>query len=260
MSSSTPIWTTPEWAALRAHAEEVKKGAHLRDLLKDAARSAGMVAEFDGMVFDFARQRATPETLSLLLKLADTAGLRTKIDGMLSGKHINITEDRSVLHVALRAPKTAAPLVVDGQDVHKDVHAVLDKISAFSERVRSGAHKGATGKPLTDVVSIGIGGSYLGLEYVYEALRKEKVASEGATGRRLRFLANVDPTDVSRALDGLNPETTLVLVISKTFTTAETMLNARTLRDWLVKGIPSASEADVVAKHMAAVSSAVPRE
>jgi glucose-6-phosphate isomerase len=172
----------------------------------------------------------------------------------------NITEDRAVLHAALRAPKSSTPLVVDGQNVTADVHAVLDKIASFSARVRSGEHKGATGKTLTDVVSIGIGGSYLGLEYVYEALRKEKAAGEGAKGRRLRFLANVDPVDVARALEGLDPETTLVLVISKTFTTAETMLNARTLRDWLVKGVPSASEAEVVAKHMAAVSSAVPRE
>jgi len=142
-----------------------------------------------------------------------------------------------------------------------EVHAVLDHIAAFAERVRSGSWKGVTGKPLTDIVSIGIGGSYLGVEYVYEALRKDSAGAAGAEGRRLHFLANVDPVDVARACEGFDPETTLVIVISKTFTTAETMLNARTLRDWLVRSLTAsgtATEAAIVAAHMVAVSTNLP--
>jgi glucose-6-phosphate isomerase len=253
------VWTTPEWAALKAHAEAVKS-THLRDLLRDPARCAALTFEADGVVLDASRQRATAETLPLLLSLAHAAGVREQIAAMLAGAHINVTEDRAVLHTALRAPAGSPPLVVDGQDVTADVAAVRAKVGAFAGRVRAGTHVGATGKRLTDVVSIGIGGSYLGVEYVYEALRKDAAAASGAAGRRLRFLANVDPVDVSRALEGLDPEATLVIVVSKTFTTAETMLNARTVRDWLIKGVPGAAPADVVAKHMAAVSTAVPRE
>jgi glucose-6-phosphate isomerase len=226
-----------------------------------------MVAEHDGLVLDFSRQRATAATLPLLLALARRAALPEKLEQMRSGsKALNPTEGRAVLHAALRAPRRAAgaepggapPLIVDGRDVHADVHATLDAVRAFSERVRSGAHRGATGRPLTDVVSIGIGGSYLGVEFVYEALRKSPAGAAGAEGRRLRFLANVDPVDVARALEGLSPETTLVLVVSKTFTTAETMLNARTVRDWLVRGMPSCEAAAVVAQHVAAISTAAP--
>lgn len=163
--------------------------------------------------------------------------------------------------------------MVDGANVVPDVHAVLDRIAAFAGDVREGRARGVTGKPITSVVSIGIGGSYLGVEFVYEALRREGTAAAAAEGRRLRFLANVDPVDVARALEGLDPETTLVIVISKTFTTAETMLNARTARDWLVRSLSSkspaagaadggaaggagggASAAAIVAAHMAAVS------
>lgn len=255
---ASKIWTTPEWAALKSHVETIKS-SHLRDLMKDAERCKSLSTEFEGILLDYSRQRMTTETMGLLRKLADAANLSGKIKDMYAGKHINVTEDRSVLHVGLRNPK-GVPLVVDGQDVTKDVHAVLDRIASFADKVRSGAHKGATGKQLKDIVSIGIGGSYLGVEYVYEALRKDAVAGAASAGRKLRFLANVDPVDVARALEGLDPETTLVLIISKTFTTAETMLNARTVRDWLVKGIKGADEATVVAQHMAAVSSAVPRE
>ena len=225
-----------------------------------------MVAQHDGIVLDFSRQRATAATLPLLLALAAKADLPGKLAAMRSGsKALNPTEGRAVLHAALRAPRAAASaaaaapaLVVDGRDVNADVHATLDAIRAFSERVRSGAHRGATGRALTDVVSIGIGGSYLGVEFIYEALRKDGAASACAEGRRLRFLANVDPVDVARALEGLSPETTLVLVVSKTFTTAETMLNARTVRDWLVRGMPSCEPAAVVAQHVAAISTAAP--
>lgn len=224
-------------------------GVHLRDLLMDAERCASMVASHDGFMLDYSRQRLTKETVSALFDLAKRVGLRTKIASMLSGEKINSTEGRAVLHVALRAPKTAS-ISVDGTDVVPAVHEVLDKIKVFSERVRSGAWLGATGKPLTDVVAIGIGGSYLGPEFVFEALRMDSKAGAAASGRRLRFLANVDPVDVARAREGLNPETTLVLVISKTFTTAETMLNARTMRAWIVDALGT----DAVAKHMVAVS------
>ena len=159
--------------------------------------------------------------MSLLLNLAEAAQVQQKIRAMTSGEHINTTEGRAVMHMALRAPKTST-FMVDGIDVVPAVHEVLGRINAFTDRVRSGAWKGATGKALTDVVSIGIGGSYLGVEFVAEALRRD-ISGGGAAaaeGRRLRFLANVDPVDVARALEGLNPETTLVVVISKTFTTA----------------------------------------
>lgn len=156
-------------------------------------------------------------------------------------------------------------LVVDGVDVVPEVHAVLDRIGAFTHAIRSGAKTGVTGKPLTDVVSIGIGGSYLGVEYVYEALRKDSTAAGAAEDRKLRFLANVDPVDVARALEGLNPETTLVVVISKTFTTAETILNAKTCKDWLVRSLTGAAGAaagvtpeSIVAAHMCAVSTNIP--
>lgn len=176
-----------------------------------------------------------------------------------AGDHVNATEDRAVMHMALRAPK-GKQFIVDGQDVVPEVHAVLDAIKAFSDAVRSGAKVGSTGKQLKNVISIGIGGSYLGPEFVYEALRFEPTAHAAADGRTLRFLANVDPVDVARATAGLNPEETLVVVVSKTFTTAETMLNARTLRKWLVDDLVAkgASEKDAVAKHMIAASSAVP--
>lgn len=168
---------------------------------------------------------------------------------MFAGEHINSTEDRAVLHVATRAPR-GAKLVADGKDVVPDVWEVLDKIKAFSEKVRSGEWVGATGKPLTSVVAIGIGGSFLGPLFVHTALRTDQESAELASGRQLRFLANVDPIDVARALNGLSPETTLVVVVSKTFTTVETMLNARTVRTWLTAELG----AEAVAKHMVAVS------
>ena len=222
---------------------------HLRDLLMDEDRCAAMVASHAGFLLDYSRQRLTKDSMSLLFDLARRVGLSDKTAAMFNGDKINTTEGRSVLHVALRAPKTAS-IMTDGTDVVPAVHDVLDKIKGFTDKVRSGAWVGATGKPLTDVVAIGIGGSYLGPEFVFEALRMDPKASAAASGRQLRFLANVDPVDVARAREGLNPETTLVLVISKTFTTAETMLNARTMRAWIVKALGS----DAVAKHMVAVS------
>ncbi|CAI7872694.1 unnamed protein product [Closterium sp. NIES-53] len=168
---------------------------------------------------------------------------------MFNGEHINSTENRAVLHVALRAPRDAT-INVDGKNVVPGVWEVLDKIKAFTDTVRSGKWLGATGKPLTDVVAIGIGGSFLGPLFVHTALQTDPSSAKAADGRSLRFLSNVDPIDVATALHGLDQETTLVVVVSKTFTTAETMLNARTVRTW----ITSALGEDAVAKHMVAVS------
>ena len=223
--------------------------SHLKDLLLDEKRCDALFHEHDGVLLDLSRQRQTPRTQELLLKLAEKANLKSKIHAMFAGEHINSTEDRAVLHVATRAPR-GAKIVADGKDVVPDVWEVLDKIKAFSEKVRSGEWKGATGKPLTSVVAIGIGGSFLGPLFVHTALRTDQEAAELASGRQLRFLANVDPIDVARALNGLSPETTLVVVVSKTFTTVETMLNARTVRTWLTAELGP----EAVAKHMVAVS------
>lgn len=242
------IADTDEWQDLVKHKVEVD-GLHLRDLMTDDDRLDSMIMEHDGMYCDFSRQRVTPKTMELLLKLAEKADLKTKIDSMFNGERINETEDRSVLHVATRAPRDHTVLV-EGRNVVPDVHNVLDKIRDFSEKVRNGEWLGATGKPLKDVVAIGIGGSYLGPLFVHTALKNEGFASQRAAGRRLRFLANVDPVDVARALNGLEPESTLVVVVSKTFTTAETMLNARTVRTWITANLGSAA----VRQHMVAVS------
>ncbi|CAM9705886.1 unnamed protein product [Chrysoparadoxa australica] len=196
--------------------------------------------------------------MDLLLGLAEAAGLEQKRAAMFNGDKINSTENRAVYHVALRAPRDAN-MCVDGKNVIPDVHEVLDRISAFSAKVRAGEHKGATGKAIKNVISIGIGGSYLGPEFVYEALRTDSEASVAGKGRVLRFLANVDPVDVARAVEGLDPEETMVIVVSKTFTTAETMLNARTLKSWLLSGMKDkATPEDIAAKHIVAVSTSVP--
>jgi glucose-6-phosphate isomerase len=242
------IAASTAWKTLSTHSETIASH-HLRDLLNDPGRCRAMVAEAEGITLDYSRQNATAETVKLLLDLAEEANLRDKIQDMFRGDRINTTEDRAVLHVALRAPKGDS-ITVDGVNVVDEVHTVLEKIRGFSDRVRSGEWKGASGKPLTDVVSIGIGGSYLGPEFVHEALRTDPDCARAAQGRRLRFLANVDPIDVARNLEGLNPESTLVVVVSKTFTTAETMLNARTLRQWLVGSLGPES----VARQMVAVS------
>jgi len=186
-----------------------------------------------------------------LIDLANAAGLRQKIDAMFNGEHINATEDRAVLHVATRAMRDET-IMVEGKNVVPDVWEVLDQIKEFSEKIRNGEWTGVTGKPLKNVVAIGIGGSFLGPLFVHTALRTDKEAAEEAADRSLRFLANVDPIDVARALNGLDAEETLFIVISKTFTTAETMLNARTARAWLVSELDN--HPDAVAKHMVAVS------
>ncbi|KAA8537639.1 hypothetical protein F0562_027247 [Nyssa sinensis] len=248
MSKSTIICDTEPWKDLKAHVEDMKK-THLRELMTDTERCKSMMVEFDGIMLDYSRQCATLDTMDKLFKLAEAACLKQKITRMFNGERINITENRPVLHIALRASRDAV-IHCDGKNVVPDVWQVLDKIREFSERVRSGSWLGATGKALTDVVSIGIGGSFLGPLFVHTALQTEPEAIGCARGRQLCFLANVDPIDIARNIAGLNPETTLVVVVSKTFTTAETMLNARTLREW----ISSALGPQAVAKHMVAVS------
>jgi len=242
------ISETAQWLALKEHVSTIDR-THLRELMKDEERFKECLMEHNGVYVDFSRQRVTKKTLELLIELAERAGLEQKIKAMFSGEHINATEDRAVLHAALRAPESEK-IIVDGKDVVPDVHEVLSKIEAFSNLVRSGEWLGATGEPLTDVVCIGIGGSFLGPLFVDTAIAKAPSSMATSAGRRLRFLANVDPVDVANALTGFSPATTLVVVVSKTFTTAETMLNARTVRTWISEGLGE----EAVAKHMVAVS------
>eukprot|EP00440_Ansanella_granifera_P027473 gb/GFBE01029844.1/.p1 GENE.gb/GFBE01029844.1/~~gb/GFBE01029844.1/.p1 ORF type:complete len:548 (+),score=160.67 gb/GFBE01029844.1/:1-1644(+) len=242
------------WNEVMGQAAKMKP-THLRTLLQDQARNDSMFVQNGPMVLDYCRQKVDTETMSKLFALAEKAGVEQKKQKMFAGERINETEGRPVLHAALRAPRDAS-ICVDGQNVVPEVWKVLDAMKGFSDKVRSGEWKGFTGKPLTDVVCIGIGGSYLGVEFVFEALKTCPEASAAAQGRRLRFLANVDPIDVKRALEGLCAETTLVVIISKTFTTAETMLNAKTVKAWLVKELGSEA---CVAKHVVACSTALPK-
>ncbi|KAB8194416.1 glucose-6-phosphate isomerase [Nonomuraea phyllanthi] len=238
------ITQSQEWAALGKHHEELA-GRHLRELFAgDPGRAGRMTADAGDLHLDYSKHRATQETIDLLVALAERAGLRDRIAAMFEGRHINVSEDRAVLHTALRLPRDAE-LVVDGQDVVADVHAVLDKMSAFADRVRSKEWKGATGRPIETVVNIGIGGSDLGPAMAYEALRD--YADAGVTAR---FVSNIDPADIIGNLAGLDPATTLFVVSSKTFTTLETLTNARVARRWLIDALG----ADAVAKHFVAVS------
>jgi glucose-6-phosphate isomerase len=241
-----------DWADLQSQAAKMK-GIHLRTLLQDKARNDSMFVRSGGIVMDYSREKVDAETMQKLFAVAEKAKVNEKKKQMYSGVRINETEGRPVLHVALRAARDTV-IEVDGKNVVPEVWAVKDAMKAFSDKVRSGEWKGHTGKPLTDVLAIGIGGSYLGVEFVNEALRTDPEAAKASQGRRLKFLANVDPIDVKRALEGLNAETTLVLVVSKTFTTAETMLNARTVKDWLIKELGDPS---CIAKHVAAASTAL---
>ncbi len=240
--------TSPAWKSLVAHAREAESW-HLRDLLQDAKRCRALRVAAEGITLDCSRQLATPRTLELLEDLAQAAALPQRLAAMMGGERINATEGRAVLHTALRAAPDA-DIRVDGVNVVPEVHEVLGRIKSFATAVRAGRRLGSTGEALTDVVAIGIGGSYLGPEFVSEALRTDPACAKAAAGRRLRFLANVDPIDVTRALEDLDPRRTLVVVISKTFTTAETMLNARTVRNWIVKALGK----QAVAQHMVAVS------
>jgi glucose-6-phosphate isomerase len=246
--------STPEWKDLEAKAEQIKNGPHLREMLKDSKRSEEFIMKIDNMVIDFSRQRMSTEALAGLRKLAEKAGVKDKIKQMMTGEKINTSEKRSVLHTALRA-KRSESLVVDGEDVVKQVWEVLDQIKAFSDSVRAGNHVGVTGKKIKNFIAVGIGGSYLGPAFMHEALRFERNAMESSEGFNLRFLSNVDPTDSVIATQGLDPAETMVIVVSKTFTTGETMLNARTVRGWLEDAL--GTDEAVVRQHMIACSSAV---
>jgi glucose-6-phosphate isomerase len=234
------------WKALESHYQSVSK-LHLRELFdEDPDRGERMAAEAVGLYLDYSKNRITDETLKLLFRVAEEAGLRSRIDAMFRGEKINLTENRAVLHTALRAPRGAS-IVVDGEDVVPKVHSVLDKMAGFCERVRSGSWKGHTGKRIRNVVNIGIGGSDLGPVMAYEAL---KAYSE--RDMTFRFVSNIDGTDFAEAVRDLNPSETLFVVSSKTFTTLETMTNAHTARAWSLAGLKG-DEASV-AKHFVAVS------
>ena len=240
-----PLRETPAWAALEAHAAGIRE-THLRDLFAaDPARGERMAVEAAGLYLDYSKHRATDETIALLLRLAEECGLGQRIEAMFSGERINETEGRAVLHVALRAPRDAS-IVVDGEDVVTHVHAVLDRMAAFADRIRSGDWKGHTGKSIRNVVNIGIGGSDLGPVMAYEALRHY-------TRRDLtfRFVSNVDSTDFVEATRDLDPAETLFIVSSKTFTTQETMRNATTAREWTLAAL---GDDAAVARHFVAVS------
>ncbi|GAA4546938.1 glucose-6-phosphate isomerase [Pseudonocardia xishanensis] len=245
MTNSRDITATPEWTALTEHHAAVGE-QHLRALFDaDPGRAAAMTAEGADLVLDYSKHRITAETLPLLVALAEAAGLPERITAMFSGEHINTSEDRAVLHTALRLPLDAS-LTVDGQDVVADVHAVLASMGEFTDKVRSGEWTGATGERIRTVVNIGIGGSDLGPVMAYEAL---KDYSERAV--ECRFVSNIDPTDLAETVRDLDPATTLFIVSSKTFTTLETLTNARNARTWLVDGL---GDEKAVAKHFVAVS------
>ncbi|ADT97938.1 MULTISPECIES: glucose-6-phosphate isomerase [Mycolicibacterium] len=240
----TDITATSEWQALARHRDEIGE-TNLRQLFADdAARGLRFAVTVGGLYIDYSKHRVTAETLNLLVDVARAAGLETKRDAMFSGEHINTSEDRAVLHTALRLPRDAA-LTVDGQDVVADVHEVLDRMGDFTDRLRSGDWLGATGERITTVVNIGIGGSDLGPVMVDQALRHYADAGISA-----RFVSNVDPADLVAKLAGLNPATTLFVIASKTFSTLETLTNATAARRWLIEALGE----DAVSKHFVAVS------
>jgi glucose-6-phosphate isomerase len=241
-----PLTKRKAWKALQAHYEQVRS-LHLRTLFADdPKRGERMTAEAAGLFLDYSKNRVTGETLNLLIKLAEESGLRARIDAMFRGEKINTTEKRAVLHVALRAPKDAS-IMVDGENVVPQVHAVLDKMSQFSNRVRNGEWKGHTEQHIRNVINIGIGGSDLGPVMAYEALRYYSERE-----MTFRFVSNVDGTDFAEAVQDLEPSETLFIISSKTFTTLETMTNAHTARDWSLKAFGGDEKA--VAKHFVAVS------
>ena len=244
--TSVSLTATPAWHDLKAHHQKIHD-AHLRQLfIDDPKRGERLTVEAGGIFLDYSKNRITNETLRLLVQLAEQCGLRSRIDSMFRGDRINITEDRAVLHVALRAPQTAS-IMVDGENVVLQVHAVLDKMADFSDRVRSGAWKGHTGQRIRNIVNIGIGGSDLGPVMAYEALRHYSDRS-----MTFRFVSNIDGTDFAEATHDLKPAETLFIVASKTFTTQETMTNAISARDWALKGLSGDPKA--VARHFVAVS------
>ncbi len=240
----TAIQTTAQWAALAALHAQIE-GMHLRELFGDPDRATRLTVEAGDLVLDLSKHRLTEDVLDALVDLAEVAGVQERIADMLSGAPINTTEGRAVLHTALRAPRDAS-VVVDGHDVVPDVHAVLDRMADFAARVRDGRWTGHTGQTITTVVNIGIGGSDLGPAMAYRAL-----AAHVQPGLSCRYVSNVDGADLARNLQGLDPERTLFVVASKTFTTIETLTNARSARDWLVSALGAE---DAVARHFVALS------
>lgn len=238
----TQAHTTPAWSALIAHKQEMES-LNLRDALSAPNRFADLSLSESGALFDFSKHLITKDTTEKLIALAKTMGVEEMRNKMFAGEKINNTENRAVLHTALRAPKTDS-VMVDGENVIPFIHQVLDQMKTFSDAVRSGAHTGYTGKPITDIVNIGIGGSDLGPRFVVDAL------ADFCSGPKVHFVSNVDGFDMTSTLKKLSPETTLFIVASKTFTTEETMLNAGVAKDWLLRSAP----ADAIAKHFVALS------
>src|SRR5438094_2833891 len=246
MTEILPLTARQSWKALQVHRNDIGE-RHLRTLFAaDATRGERLTAEAVGIYLDYSKNRVTDETVTLLCRLAAECGLRERIDAMFRGDKINITENRAVLHLALRAPRGAS-IVVDGENAVPQVHAVLDKMADFSDCVRSGAWKGYSGKRIRNVINVGIGGSDLGPVMAYEALKHYSDRS-----MTFRFVSNVDGTDFAEAVHDLDPAETLFIISSKTFTTLETMTNACTARDWLLAGLGGDEKA--VAKHFVAVS------
>lgn len=254
MNPAADIKPLPErnaWKALATHYQTARHW-HLRELFaKDPKRGERLTADAAGLFLDYSKNRITDETIKLLLQLADESNLRQRIEAMFRGDKINITEDRAVLHVALRAPKSES-IVVDNKNVVSEVHTVLDQMADFSNRVRSGAWKGHTGKPIRNLINIGIGGSDLGPVMVYEALQRYSERT-----MTFRFVSNIDGTDLVEATRGLDPAETLFIVSSKTFNTLETITNAKSARQWLLNGLGTDEKA--VAKHFVAVSTQADR-
>ena len=246
MASGMPSLTErPAWKALQGHYEKIRT-THLRALFaEDPKRGERFTAEAAGLYFDYSKHRVTTETIKLLLALAEEAGLRDRIDAMFRGDKINSTEKRAVLHVALRARRDQT-ILVDGHNVVPDVHTVIDRMATFSDRVRSGLWLGHTGKPIRNVINVGIGGSDLGPVMAYEALRHYSKRD-----MTFRFVSNVDGTDFAEATRDLDPAETLFIISSKTFTTLETMTNAHTARAWALKKL---GDEKAIAKHFVAVS------
>src|SRR6516225_6787917 len=241
-----PEQNRQSWQALERHYQEISK-LHLRELFaKDPGRGERMALEAVGVYFDYSKNRITDETLKLLFRLAEESGLPSRIEAMFRGEKINLTENRAVLHTALRAPRNAS-IVVDGENVVPKIYAVLDKMAHFSDRLRNGDWKGHTGKRIRNVVNIGIGGSDLGPVMAYEALR-----AYSDRAMTFRFVSNIDGTDFAEAVHDLEAAETLFIISSKTFTTLETMTNAHSARDWALKGL--GSDAKAVQKHFVAVS------
>ncbi len=239
------LTTLPAWKALVEHHRQAGS-LHLRQIfVDDPQRGERLVAEADGLYLDYSKNRVTDDTMRLLLRLAKDCGLAERIEAMFSGKKINASEQRAVLHVALNAPENEH-IIVDGVDVVPEVHAVLDHMSRFSDEVRSGRWRGHTGKAIRNVVNIGIGGSDLGPVMAYEALRHYS-----RRDMNFRFLSNIDGTDFEEVTRDLDPEETLFIIVSKTFTTLETLTNAHTARDWSLKKL---KDETAVQKHFVAVS------